>query len=122
MADEVQFTIMVDGPPHAAMEHWRVDPPAPFGDYELEDQSYASLSYVRRYLDWPQKLLIVLTLGFALLFKAFMTSTFRLTVRFDEAGVQTRVTVLGTAHPSEREELAALAAVNGGAVGLAVGV
>ena len=122
MADEVQVQIRVDAPPAHVMEEWRVSPPEPLTEFELEDGSYNSLTFVKRYVDWPQKLLIVMTLGFALLFKAFMTSTFKLTARFDEDGPRTRVTVIGTAHPDMRRQLADLAAANGGPVGLAVGV
>ena len=60
--------------------------------------------------------------GFALLFRGFMQSTFRLTARFDEAGPKTRITVVGTAHPRDRRRLAELAAANGGPVGMTVGV
>ena len=87
------------------------------------DEAYNTLVYGSRYYDWPQKLLFVATLGFALLFKGFMGSTFRLTVRFDAEGTtETLVTIIGTAHPRTRSQLAELAAEYGGAVGLRVGV
>ena len=122
MADEVQVQIMVDAPPAHVMEEWRQAPPEPLTEFELEDHAFNSLSFVKRYYDWPQKILIVTTLGFALIFRAFLLSTFRLTARFDEDGPRTKVTVVGTAHPRMRQQLADLAAANGGPVGLAVGV
>src|SRR5688572_16101871 len=122
MADEVQLQFVVAAPPAYVMDDWRRQPPAPFGEFELADQSVASLDYIQRYYDWPQKLLIVTTFGFALLFRGFMRSTFRLTARFDEEGTRTRVTILGSAHPTARRQLTDLAAQCGGPVGLRVGV
>ena len=122
MADEVQVQIMVDAPPAHVMEEWRQAPPEPLTEFELEDSSFNSLSFVKRYYDWPQKILIVTTLGFALIFRAFLLSTFRLTARFDEDGPRTKVTVVGHAHPRMRQQLADLAAANGGPVGMAIGV
>ena len=110
MADEVHLQVVTDGPPAYVMEEWRRHPPAPLGEFELDDRSVASLDYVQRYYDWPQKLLIVTTFGFALLFRGFLRSTFRLTARFDVDGVRTRVTLVGTAHPRTRRELAELTA------------
>ena len=122
MADEVQLQILVGGPPSAVMEGWRRRPPAPFGEFALADRSVASLDYVHRYYDWPQKVLVVATLGTALIFRGFLRSTFRLTARFDPEGARTRVTIVGTAHPRTRRRLRALAAEHGGPVGLRVGV
>jgi hypothetical protein len=109
VADEVHLQLVVDGPPAYVMDEWRRQPPAPLREFELADQAVASLDYVQRYYDWPQKLLIVTTLGFALLFRGFLRSTFRLTARFDEQGTRTRVTLVGTAHPSARQQLVELA-------------
>lgn len=123
MADELQLQFDLAGTPRAVMQQWKEEPPPPLRDsgYELADESYNSLTWEARYLDWPQKLLIVFTLGFALIFKGLMQSVFRLTARFDEAGSRTRVTLLGKAHPRTRAALGDLAAEHGGAVGLRVG-
>lgn len=86
MADEVQLQILVDGPPASLMQEWRGAPPDPFDEFELADESVASLDYVQRYYDWPQKILLVATFGVAWLFRGFMRSTFKLTARFDADG------------------------------------
>jgi hypothetical protein len=107
------------------MEEWRRETPRAFREgpapYEIADESFNSLTYEARYLDWPQKILIICTLGFALLFKGFMESVFRVTARFDEEGAGTRITILGKAHPKTRAALGELAAEHGGPVGLRVG-
>jgi hypothetical protein len=59
----------------------------------------------------------VCTLGVALLFKGFMESVFRITARFDEEGANTRILLLGHAHPRTQEGLAEVIAANGGITG-----
>jgi hypothetical protein len=125
VADEVNLQFMMEGQPPQVMNDWRDNPPKALTDRNLEqvDESVESFTYEDRYYDWPQKLLFVTTLGFALLFKGFMGSVFRLTVRFDPEGTaRTKVTMVGTAHPRTREALGKLAADHGGPVGLTVGV
>jgi hypothetical protein len=52
-----------------------------------------------------------------------MGSTFKLTVRVDPEGErQTRVTLVGTAHPRTREQIRQFIDSQGGATGLRVGV
>ena len=104
---------------------WKSDPPDAFSSegFELQDEAIDTLVYGSRYYDWPAKLLFVATLGFALLFKGFMGSTFQLTVRFDAEGTtRTKVTIIGRAHPETRRRLGELATKHGGSVGLKVGV
>ena len=113
------------GVPASVLAAWKADPPRAFSSegFKLEDEAYDTLVYGSRYYDWPQKLLFVTTLGFALLFKGFMGSTFGLTARFDaEGSTRTKVTIIGTAHPRTRRQLADLATEHGGAVGLRVGL
>lgn len=116
MADEIQLQFEVPGPPRSVMDIWRAVPPPPLGDdgYELADESYNSLTWEARYLDWPGKLVVYLTFGVGWFFRGFMESLFRLTARFDEQGTNTRVLLVGTAHPRTREGLEALAAQHGG--------
>lgn len=123
MSDELQLQFDVNEPPGSLMERWRRDPPEALKDgrYELADESFNSLTWEARYMDWPQKILAVSTLGFALLFKGFMTSVFRLTARFDAEGPGTRVTMLGRAHPRTRAALGELVAEHGGPTGLSFG-
>jgi hypothetical protein len=124
LADELQLQFDVPGPPDVVLAQWRAEPPRALreADYEIVDESFNSLTFETRYLDWPQKITMVLSLGVALLFKGFMESVFRMTARFDEEGAQTRVTLLGTAHPRTRAALGQLAAEHGGPIGLRVGV
>ena len=123
MSDELQLQFDVREPPSTVMEAWRREPPASLEDdgYKLTDESFNSLTWEARYMDWPQKILVVCTLGFALLFRGFMTSVFRLTVRFDEDGTGTRVTVVGKAHPRTRAALGELVAEHGGPTGVSFG-
>ena len=123
MADEVELHLLLPGRPSEVMSAFKAQPPRALDDFKRRDEAYDALVYERRYYDWPQKLTFVMSLGFALLFKSFMGSTFRLTARFDEGGVaETAVTLVGTAHPRTRRALAAFAEANGGPVGLRVGV
>jgi hypothetical protein len=124
MADEVNLHYIVDGQPEAVLHTWKQNPPpGAFNGFELVDEAYNSLTFQERYYDWPQKVLFVATLGFALLFKGFMGSTFKLTVRVDPEGErQTRVTLVGTAHPRTREQIRQFIDSQGGATGLRVGV
>jgi hypothetical protein len=123
MSDELQLQFDVHQPPSSVMEAWRREPPASLkGDgYELVDESFNSLTWEARYMDWPMKILVVCTLGFALLFRGFMQSVFRLTARFDEDGTGTKVTLVGKAHPETRAALAELVAEHGGPTGLSFG-
>ena len=123
MSDELQLQFDVQDRPDSVIDRWRREPPDALkeGGYELTDESFNSLTWEARYMDWPQKILVVCTLGFALLFKGFMTSVFRLTARFDAEGAGTRVTMLGRAHPDTRAALGKLVAEHGGPTGLSFG-
>jgi hypothetical protein len=126
MADEINLSYVAPGLPVPLMQTWRDDPPGPLveGRYEVADEAYDTLVFEAAYMDWPQKITVVASLGTALLFKGFMESRFKLVVRFDDAGdgVHTKIGITGHAHPRTRTALAQLAAANGGTVGLAVGV
>lgn len=124
MADEVNLHYVVDGAPEQVLQTWKQNPPpGAFNGFELKDEAYNALTFEERYYDWPQKLLFVATLGFALLFKGIMGSTFKLTIRVDPEGErQTRVTMIGTAHPRTREQIRQFIESQGGATGLRVGV
>jgi len=123
MSDELQLQFDVHEPPQTVTDRWRREPPKALrdGNYELTDESFNSLTWEARYMDWPQKILVVCTLGFALLFRGFMQSVFRLTARFDEDGTGTRVTMIGKAHPQTRAALGELVAEHGGPSGLSFG-
>jgi hypothetical protein len=124
MADELELHFITDGRPDDTVARWRADPPPMIRNhgFKVADEAYNSVTYERRYLDWPQKILIASTLGFALIWKGFMESVEKLTVRFDAEGDrQTKVTLFGKVGPRTRAALGELVAQNGGAVGLRVG-
>ena len=123
MSDELQLQFDIRQPPAYVLDTWRREMPEPLkeGGYELTDESFNSLTWEARYMDWPMKILAITTLGFALLFRGFMTSVFRLTARFEEEGAGTRVTMVGRAHPDTRAALGALVAEHGGTTGLSFG-
>ncbi len=114
MADEISMQFEVQGPPNYVMGDWRtLAPVLPEHGFELVDESFNSLTFERRYLDWPQKILMITTIiGF--LFRSWLTSVFRVTARFDEAGTNTRVTIAGTAQPKAAAALRELVAEHGG--------
>jgi hypothetical protein len=122
VADELELHFVVAATPDRAIAAWKADPPGPVRGMELVDESYNSLTYEHKFLDWPQKLTIVLSLGLALIWKGFMESVWRLTVRFDpEGSTAARVTVLGKAPAETRAAFGALAEQSGGTQGLRVG-
>lgn len=126
MADEISLSYVALGLPQPLMQAWRDNPPDALREwnYKLTDEAYDTLVFEASYMDWPQKITMVASLGIALLFKGFMESTFKLVVRFDDDGdgVHTRIGITGHAHPRTRQALGELAAASGGPVGLAVGV
>ena len=126
MADEINLCYVAPGLPVPLIQAWRSDPPEALRDgrYRIVDEAYDTLVFEARYMDWPQKITVVASLGLALLFKGFMESQFKLVVRFDDYGdgMHTRIGITGHAHPRTREALAQLAAASGGPVGAAVGV
>jgi hypothetical protein len=126
MADEIQLSYVAPGLPVPLMQAWRDSPPEPLrdGKFHIVDEAYDTLIFEARYMDWPQKITMVASLGLALLWKGFMESQFKLVVRFDDAGdgEHTKIGITGQAHPRTRAALAQMAAQYGGPVGLAVGV
>jgi hypothetical protein len=123
MADEIQLQFITYGTPDQALFRWKSEPPAALrdGDYELVDESYNSLTYEARYLDWPAKLFYITIVGYFM--RKLQESIFQVTVRFDASDDgRTKVTLLGHAHPDTRAALGQLAAEHGGAIGLQVGV
>lgn len=123
MAEELELHFVVDGKPEDALATWREDPPGGLEDrgYEVVDESYNSLTYEARFYDWPAKVLFWTTFGVGYLFKDFMVSIYKLTVRFDsDERFGSRVTVLGKADDATRAALGRFATEHGG-TGLRVG-
>jgi hypothetical protein len=123
MADEIELHYVAPGIPETVMTEWVQDRPAPLRDYELADESFNSLTFETHYYDWIWKFMFVVTFGVGWLFRDFAKSVFRVTANFHEdGGTRTKVTIVGRADPETRTGLGELAAQNGGAVGLQVGV
>jgi hypothetical protein len=122
VADELELHYTVPEPPDQAIARWKADPPGPVRGMKIADEAYNSITYEHVYMDWPQKILVVATLGMALIWKGFMESRWTVTVRFDPEGAYaSKVTVLGKAPLETRQAFAALAEQNGGTQGLRVG-
>lgn len=126
MADEVELHFSDPRPPEAVHGEWRSAPPHALRSFDVVDESYNSITWEARFYDWPQKLMIVCSLGLLLLFRNLipMHSVWRLTTRFDADGAdrrRTTVTILGKASEEARTALGELAAEHGGTVGLRVG-
>lgn len=125
MADELELHFVMPDRAEDVHRAWRADAPRALaaGGFDQVDESYNSITYEASYYDWPQKLLFVTTCGFALLFKGFMASNYKVTARFDEDGSSgTRVTITGKADPGTRARLGRLAAEHGGPAGTSFGV
>jgi hypothetical protein len=122
VADELELHYVIPETPDRAIAGWKADPPGPVRGMKLVDEAYNALTYEHKFLDWPQKLTIVLSLGLALIWKGFMESEWTVTVRFDaEGSTASRVTVLGKVPAETRQAFAALADQSGGTQGLRVG-
>lgn len=128
MADEIELHFITEESPGTVLERWRSEPPAAIrkAKFEIVDESYNSLTFEARFYDTPQKILFVVTFGFAWLLRkiAPLESIWRFTVRFDPDGRgdrRTRVTILGHAPEATRLALGQLAAEHGGTVDLMVG-
>jgi hypothetical protein len=122
VADELELHWVTPEAPETAIARWKAEPPGPVRGMDLADESYNSLTYEDVYLDWPQKLAIVLSLGLALIWKGLMESRWTVTVRFDDDGpYSSKVTAFGQVPLETRQAFAALAEQSGGTQGLRVG-
>lgn len=124
MADEVNLQFVMPGAAEQVQADWRANPPPPFDEFELKDESFNGLVYRSVYLDAPAKLMTVLSFG--LMGKGeknTMASQWNLRLHFaGEGHTRTKVTIIGNASEGTRAKLAQLAEQHGGAVGLRVGV
>ena len=125
MTDEFSLHFIGNQPPEVVHRAWRAETPRKLAGHEFEpvDESYNSISYERRYYDWPQKIMFVTTCGTALLFKGFLASRHKLTARFDKQGEgAARVTIAGMADPDTRARLRGIADEHGGPLPESFGV
>jgi hypothetical protein len=109
--NEVNVQVLLTEQSGAALQGFKASPPDPFGGFELVDESYNSLTYERRFMEWPMKITHALSLG---LFGRQGESIWRATFRFDEeAGGSTRLTVVGMLDEETRAALGRWAAERG---------
>lgn len=107
MADELELHFTVPGQPESVRTQWREQPPEAIreGGFQRIDESYNSITWEARFLDWPGKLVKYGTFGVGALF-GDMDSIWRLTARFDADGhTRTRVSIIGKASDETRAAL-----------------
>jgi hypothetical protein len=109
--NEINVQILLSEPSSTAMQSWKANPPEAFADFELVDESYNSLTYEKRFMEWPMKITHALSLG---LFGRQGESIWRATVRFDADGdYSTKVTLVGMLDEQTRAALGRWAAERG---------
>src|SRR4051812_43246413 len=108
-------------PPQQAMDGWRSQPPACMEKYKLIDEAIGTLIYESSYVDVPQKISRISSFGLSK-WLGGDESFFKLNVRFDAVDdTRSKVTIMGTAHPTTRKALGELAAQHGGPTGTSFG-
>jgi hypothetical protein len=101
--NEINVQILLPEPATTSMQGWKASPPPFLSDYEPVDESYNSLTYEKRFMEWPMKITHALSLG---LLGRQGESVWRVTVRFDADGdYRTRVTLVGILDPETRAAL-----------------
>ena len=109
--NEVNAQFVVSEPATSALASWKASPPPAFDEFELIDESYNSLTYEKRWMEWYMKITYALSLG---LFGKQGESIWKATARFDEHdGGGTRVTVVGMLDEKTRAALGQWAAERG---------
>jgi hypothetical protein len=108
--NEVNAQFVVSDPPASALSSWKASPPPALAEYELVDESYNSLTFEKRWMEWYMKITYALSLG---LFGRQGESIYRVTARFDDHEGGTRVTVVGMLDDDARAALGQWAAERG---------
>jgi hypothetical protein len=108
--NEVNAQFVVSEPSSAALASWKSAPPPIFAGFELVDESYNSLTYEKRFMEWQMKITYALSLG---LFGRQGESIWKATARFDDHEGGTRVTVVGMLDEETRAALGQWAAERG---------
>jgi hypothetical protein len=92
-SNELNVQFVLPEPSSSALQTWKASPPDFLAKFEMIDESYNSLEYEHRFMEWPMKITYALSLG---LFGRMGESIWRATVRFDADGdTRTKVTVVG---------------------------
>jgi hypothetical protein len=109
--NEVNVQILLREPATTSMQNWKASPPEFLSGFEMIDESYNSLTYEKRFMEWPMKITHALSLG---LFGRLGESIYSATVRFDTDGEsRTKATVVGSLPPEIRAALGQWAAERG---------
>jgi hypothetical protein len=109
--NEINVQILFSEPATTSMQNWKASPPEFLSDYEPVDESYNSLTYEKRFMEWPMKITNALSLG---LLGRQGESVWRVTIRFDDEGEgRTKATLVGIMDEETRAALGQWAAERG---------
>jgi hypothetical protein len=101
--NEINVQILLQEPATTSMQTFKATPPDFLSGFEMIDESYNSLTYEKRFMEWPMKITYALSLG---LFGRMGESIYSATVRFDDEGDhQTKATIVGSLNPETRAAL-----------------
>jgi hypothetical protein len=101
--NEINVQILLAEPATTSMQSWKASPPDFLAGFEPVDDSYNSLTYEKRFMEWPMKITNALSLG---LFGRQGESIWRVTVRFDAEGEdRTKATLVGKLDEKTRAAL-----------------
>jgi hypothetical protein len=109
--NEINVQVLLSEPATTTMQGWKASPPGFLAGFEPVDESYNSLTYEKRFMEWPMKITNALSLG---LFGRQGESIWRVTVRFDaESEYSTKATLVGMLDEETRAALGQWAAERG---------
>jgi hypothetical protein len=109
--NEINVQVLLSEPATTTMQGWKASPPGFLAGFEPVDESYNSLTYEKRFMEWPMKITNALSLG---LFGRQGESIWRVTVRFDaESEYSTKATLVGMLDEETRAALGQWAAEGG---------
>lgn len=102
--DEINVQVLLSEPASTALQSWKASPPPALSEFDLEDESYNSLTYEKRWMEWYAKISYALSFG---PFGRQGESIWKVTVRFDADGdYRTRAALVGMLDEKTRAALA----------------
>ena len=90
--NEINVQVLLAEPATTSMQSWKASTPDFLAGFEPVDESYNSLTYEKRWMEWYMKITYALSLG---LFGKQGESIWKATARFDDHDGGTRVTLVG---------------------------